>query len=193
MATLAARRAITRPGAVAATALSLQPRDSFWFGRTYENHVGSVFRYALLMVRDPVRAEDVTAEVFLRAWRSRESFRGDGTPLSWLLSITHNCALTLLRSERSEADVDAIEEPRDPTGDPAGHVDAESDKAELQRAIGHLTAEQQQVVLLRFFEGLPHDQVAARLGRNPNAVRAIQFRALCRLRRLLEDRRVEIA
>ena len=57
----------------------------------------------------------------------------------------------------------------------------------VQDAIRLLTPEQQQVVFLRFFEGLPHESVAAQMGRNPNAVRAIQFRALGRLRKLLED------
>ena len=50
-----------------------------------------------------------------------------------------------------------------------------------------LTAEQQQVLFLRFFEGLPHEAIAERLGRQANAVRALQFRALNRLRTLLGE------
>jgi RNA polymerase sigma-70 factor (ECF subfamily) len=139
-----------------------------------------------MLLRDADRAEDVTADVFLKAWHGRRNFRGDGTPLSWLLAITHNSAMSALRSERNNADIETIPEPCDPGADPAGQVDAEIDAAVLREAIRQLTPEQQQVILLRFFQGLPHEQVAARLERNPNAVRAIQFRALSRLRKLLE-------
>ena len=55
----------------------------------------------------------------------------------------------------------------------------------LREAIGRLTLEQQQVILLRFFEGMGHERVATKLGKKPNAVRAIQFRALARLRTIL--------
>lgn len=186
MTTIAVDRLVRRPHPVTGSVAALLPRDNVWFVQTYENNVDSVYRYAVLLVHDADRAEDVTADVFLRAWRSRDSFRGEGTPLSWLLSITHNSALSLLRREHGDADIDAVAEPGDSSLDPGDRLDAESDAEALREAIRRLTPEQQHVVLLRFFEGLSHEEVAARLGRNPNAVRAIQFRALCRLRKLLE-------
>ena len=59
----------------------------------------------------------------------------------------------------------------------------------IRRAIGRLTEEQQQVIFLRFFEQLSHEDVARQLARNANAIRAVQFRALARLRTLLEAER----
>lgn len=161
-------------------------RDSAAFGQLYEQTVDSVYRYALVLVRDRDRAEDVAADVYLKAWKNRLSLRDGAAALPWLLSITHNVAISMLRASREVADVDLIEEREDLNARTDTALFAEADAASLQSAMRRLTPEQQQVVFLRFFEELPHDVVAARLNRNPNAIRAIQFRALSRLRKLLE-------
>lgn len=161
-------------------------RNSDGFARLYEETVDSVYRYAMVLVRDRDRAEDVTGEVFLKAWKNRESLRDRDSALSWLLSITHNAAISVLRASRETADVNLLLEREDLGAQAEASMFAEADTASLQAAMRLLTAEQQQVLFLRFFEELPHEAVAARLNRNPNAVRAIQFRALSRLRKLLE-------
>ena len=162
-------------------------KDSESFSRLYEQTVGSVYRYALVLVKNPERAEDVTADVYLSAWRNRESLREPELALSWLLSIAHNAAMSVLRASHEVADVDLLADRKDAGTSADELLLAEADASKLQAAMRLLTPEQQQVVFLRFFEELPHEAVAARLNRNPNAVRAIQFRALSRLRKLLED------
>ncbi len=162
-------------------------RDTTWFSALYETSVDSVYRYAHVLVRDPDRAEDVTADVFLRAWRGRAGLRDEASALSWLLTITHNSSMTLLRSTREVSGIEAIAEAEDETADPAAELFAEMEAARIHDAVRKLTPEQQQVVFLRFFEGLPHEDVAQRLGSNANAVRAIQFRALSRLRKILQE------
>lgn len=165
-------------------------RDTAWFSGLYEDTVESVYRYAYVLVRDPDRAEDVTADVYLRAWRGRERLRDDQSAVSWLLSITHNSAMSMLRSNREYAGIEALEHTEDETADPTEGLWAQFEAGRVHDAIRRLTAEQQQVVFLRFFEGLPHDEVARRLDSNANAVRAVQFRALARLRKLLQGESV---
>lgn len=161
-------------------------RGTSWFSELYERSIDSVYRYACVLVSDRDRAEDVAADVFLRAWRGRNGLRDDASALPWLLTITHNSAMSLLRSSREVADIDALPEAEDETADPTTELFAELETTRIQDAIRRLTPEQQQVVLLRFFEGLPHEEVARRLNSNANAVRATQFRALARLRNLLQ-------
>ena len=185
VATAAATTAGTRRADRSTTDLG-SLRDSAAFGQLYEQTVDSVYRYALVLVRDRDRAEDVAADVYLKAWKNRLSLRDGAAALPWLLSITHNVAISMLRASREVADVDLIEEREDLNARTDTALFAEADAASLQSAMRKLTPEQQQVVFLRFFEELPHDVVAARLNRNPNAIRAIQFRALSRLRKLLE-------
>ncbi len=162
-------------------------RDEAWFDAFYESSCGYVYRCALMFTHDAAQAEDVAAETYLRAWRARERFEDRGSPKAWLLSITRHCALDLIRKRSEVVDLDISDL----------EISAESSSSELSTtdisaihvAISHLTAEQQHVIFLRFYEELPHEAVAQKLGRNPNAVRAIQFRALSRLRKLLEAER----
>jgi RNA polymerase sigma-70 factor (ECF subfamily) len=149
----------------------------------YEETADSVYRYAFTLVRNETQAEDLAAEVYLRAWRNRSALRGEN-PLPWLMSIAHNAAMSQLRATREVADLSLVSEQEEEADE--GERYSEAELTALHRAIRRLTPEQQQVVFLRFFEGLPHESVASRLGSNPNAVRAIQFRALGRLRKLLE-------
>lgn len=173
-----ARRAGTGPEFV---------RDTLWFSGLYESAVDNVYRYAYVLVRNAQQAEDVTADVFLKAWRSRHSLRSEASAQAWLFSIAHNSAMSLLRSQREVAQLDDIAEQEDASADLESEVFAGMEAGRLQAAIRRLTAEQQQVVFLRFFEGLHHEDVALRLGSNANAVRAVQFRALTRLRKLLQE------
>jgi RNA polymerase sigma-70 factor (ECF subfamily) len=146
----------------------------------------TVYRFAFSIAGDPDSAEDIAAETYLRAWKARESCRAGGEPVSWLLAITHNCAVDLLRSRREQVALDSIADPEDPGCDETSAL-SETDVDLIHHAIRRLTPEQQQVIFLRFYEEMPHDTVAARLGRTPNAVRALQFRALSRLKRILEE------
>lgn len=186
MATLAAERQVhggarDSHGLVAAAA----ERDVAWFERLYDETVDSVYRFALMLAHEPAAAEDIAAETYLRAWRSRDAYSGKGPAHAWLFTIAHHCAVDGYRNRRGEVDVASINEPEDPSADLLRPMLSESDVAVVRDAIARLTQEQQQVVFLRFYEELPHEVVADRLGRSPNAVRAIQFRALSRLRKLL--------
>lgn len=165
-------------------------RDTLWFSALYERAVDHVYRYAYVLLRDADRAEDITADVFLKAWRNRHTLRDESSAQTWLLSITHNSAMSVLRATREVAGLDAATRTQDPGAGPEGELFAGLEARRLQEALRRLTAEQQQVVFLRFFEGLHHEEVARRIGRNANAVRAVQFRALSRLRRLLEEDRI---
>ena len=160
-------------------------RDEAWFAAIYESTFDNVFRYSSALTRNSHVAEDVTAETFLRVWRSRENYRGEGSVLAWILTIARNCATTALNSRKEELDLALIIDPEDPTLTQDADADSPNIEA-LQAALAELTAEQQQVIFLRFFKELPHEAVAAELGRNPAAVRAIQFRALHRMRKLME-------
>ena len=191
MTTLAGIRRLSR--VLSDAPLRAPERDSEWFGQLYASTVDSVYRYALTLTRDAGPAEDLTSDAYLKAWRNRSSLRDDGRALPWLMSIVHNQAISQMRAAGEVADVSLLDDHEDHTADPTAALFAESDAAALQAAMRQLTADQQQVLFLRFFEGLPHESVAARLGRNANAVRAIQFRALSRLRTLLEDHVAELA
>jgi len=132
-------------------------------------------------VRDP---EDVLGEVFLHVARDlgRGRFTGDDAALRrWVFSIAHNRAMDAHRKrarDRSDVTEEVVdgrveEPPRDPV-DP-----------ELVEALAALSADQREVVLLRFVADLPIEHVARITGRTSGAVKALQHRAIENLRRAL--------
>lgn len=141
-----------------------------------------------MLTHDHDIAEDVVADAYARIWRRRHECQAR-SELAWVLSITRNRAIDEFRSRRVTVALDAIAEPEDEPGEPDTGLPTELREA-LKHCIGRLTDEQQQVIFLRFYEGLPHEAIGQRLHKNPNAVRAIQFRALTRLRKLLEEAHV---
>ncbi|MEE9278262.1 MAG: sigma-70 family RNA polymerase sigma factor [Dehalococcoidia bacterium] len=166
------------------------PQEREGFGRLYCETFDTVYRYASTLTSNATEAEDIAAEVFIRAWQSRARFRGEGSVLSWLLSITHNCAQTAIRKRgRESVDLDLVAGRADPAVDPGTALCARAFGMELQFAIRELTPSQQQVIFLRFVEGLSTEAIARRLGRGPDAVRALQSRAIKSLRVRLPAKR----
>lgn len=162
--------------------------DRAAFAELYDTHIDSVYRYLLYRVREPSDAEDLASEVFTRAFANIHRYRWQGKSfLAWLYTIARNAVTDRRRRERPTVDLDdayGLAEDGPTAHDRAVHgerVDA------LRGAVKHLTAEQQEVLVLRFFQNMSSRQVAHRLGKNEGAIRALQFRALGRLRKLLRD------
>ncbi len=160
--------------------------DRAAFAELYDAHADAVYRYVLYRVREPSDAEDVTSEVFTRAFANIHRYRWQGKSfLAWLYTIARNAVTDRRRRTRPTVDLDnayGIAEDGPTAHDHAvrgEQVDA------LRGAVRHLTVEQQEVLLLRFIENMSSRQVATVLGKNEGAIRALQFRALGRLRKLL--------
>jgi len=174
----------------AATEVGNDPRDEAWFATLYDRTFDAVYHLARTLVRDPDAAEDVVANAYLRVWQARAKYSRRGTILSWVMAITHNCAMDHLRARRPNVSLDLFSPIGDPEGpESPGPSITESDAEALRRAITRLRPDQQQVIFLRFYQELPHEAIAARLGKSPTAIRQIQFRALVHLRQLLREER----
>lgn len=162
--------------------------DRAAFAELYDAHVDSVYRYLLYRVREPSDAEDLASEVFTRAFANIHRYRWQGKSfLAWLYTIARNAVTDRRRRDRPTVDIEDAYGLAE--GGPTAHeraVHGEEVDA-LRGAVKHLTTEQQEVLVLRFVENLSSRQVAKILGKNEGAIRALQFRALGRLRRILHD------
>jgi RNA polymerase sigma-70 factor (ECF subfamily) len=160
--------------------------DRAAFAELYDTHCDAVYRYILYRVREPADAEDLCSEVFTRAFANIHRYRWQGKSfLAWLYTIARNAVTDRRRRDRPTVDLDdayGVAEEGPTAHDRAvrgEQVDA------LRGAVKHLTSEQQEVLVLRFIENMSSRQVAQVLGKNEGAIRALQFRALGRLRKLL--------
>jgi len=160
--------------------------DAAAIGELYRRYAPAVFRYLFYRLGDRQFAEDLTSEVFVRALEALPRYRVRGRPFSaWLYRIAGARVADHYRQRRRHPVVPLIWEPSARGADPGEAVESRLTAELLQRAIVRLTPLQQQVIVLRFLEGLSHREVAQIVGRSEGAVRVLQFRALKALRRLL--------
>lgn len=149
----------------------------------YTAHYAPIFRYCAYRTADATTAEDLAAEVFLEAVRGIGRYQSRGTPFrAWLYRIAHNLTADEHR-RRAREGAAAL------AGDAAGPPDfaaAVAQRRDIQVALAKLTTDQQQVIILRFLEGLSLNETAAVLGRPAGAIKSLQHRAVGRLRTLLE-------
>lgn len=159
------------------------------FAELFRASLPVVYRNLYGRAGDAALAEDLTSETYLRALRAIVRFEGDSRDfLAWLLRIARNLFYDHVKSGRMRWEVVVSElPPHASTHDPEEDALERVEGASLRRALSELTPEQQEVVYLRFFEGLPVAQVAEIVGRNEGAVKALQFRALRSLERVLAE------
>lgn len=158
-------------------------QDPEAFGRLYERHRGRVYRFASSRLRNSYDAEDLTAEVFIRAWRAIERYQPNGTPFAaWLHRIASNAIVDQRRKRRGL--VENIDQHHElaATGSVEELVAGRDRVRQIGLAAQQLPARQRRVLALRFGHDLTHDAIAERMGRSRGAVKLLQYRAIARVR-----------
>ncbi|ARJ06542.1 siderophore-interacting protein [Cnuibacter physcomitrellae] len=162
--------------------------DSSAFAALFDRHRDRVFGQALRLLRAPHDAEDVTAMVFLEAWRRRASVRVvDGSIVAWLLVTTNFVVRNQARSVRRYREalqripVPAASEQPDETADVDERLDNSSRDTQVRAAFARLSPNDQDVITLCLLEELPMEQAAAVLKVPVGTVKSRLSRARQRL------------
>ena len=147
-----------------------------------------IYGVALRMMGNWPEAEEVAQETFLRAHRALPEFRGDSRLSTWLYAIASRLCLNRLASgEGRIARRRASEEIADLVWDePGGNLERDERVAAVHKALAELPEERRAVVVLRDFEGLSYDEIAAVLGLELGTVRSRLHRARLDLKEKLE-------
>ena len=161
------------------------------FGDLYSLHLDAIYRYVFYRTGDVEDSEDITEQVFLKAWEALDGYRNEGKPFtSWLYRIAHDAVIDYHR--KSKKNVVSVEmlKPAELIQPQPGTLQQVIHTEEIQAlasALSQLSGEQQQVVILRFIEGFSHREVAQILDKNEGACRMIQYRALLALQDIMKD------
>ena len=150
------------------------------FAHLYDAYMERIYRYIYFRVVDDKLAEDITSQVFLKAWGKLDTYQTGQSPfVAWLYRIAHNAIIDHYRTKKvaiSLEEANAVE---------LSHVDEVDEKLDLQiqlqelrEALQGLTEKQQQVLILKFVDGLSTAEIAQQLGKQQGAVRALQMRGL---------------
>jgi len=165
--------------------------DTGRFVELVRRHKEAVYAVALRFTRECAEAEDVTQEVFLRAYRNLNGFRGGAKVSTWLYRIARNCCIDWARAKARARARTAEVEDLDILPDHAVDVEASLEKSEererVRRALGRLDEEYRSVLVLYYEQGLSYDEVAAALGCPQRTVETRLYRARKLLRRYLRE------
>jgi RNA polymerase sigma-70 factor (ECF subfamily) len=154
-----------------------------------------LLRYVTFTLNDADLAETITQDCFLKAYRTRGSFRGDCSINTWLFSIANNLIRDQLRVEkflfwrrvRASAidltDIASLEPSSDPS--PEKQVLVRERANQVQRALADLSAKQRQVFILRFLEDLTLEEISTSTGMPINTAKTHLHRALKAVRKQL--------
>ncbi|HUD11040.1 MAG TPA: RNA polymerase sigma factor [Candidatus Saccharimonadia bacterium] len=157
------------------------------FKKAYEEYSEAIHRFLYWQTKDAILAQDLTSTVFERAWKSRKRFK-DGSVQAWLYRISRNL-LTDHWRKKKDLYIDDVPGLAERIADPTApyDYDAELKLWQLGRSLEILSEELRAVVILRFIDGMSARQTGEILGLSEGNVRVMQFRALRRLRKVLEN------
>jgi RNA polymerase sigma-70 factor (ECF subfamily) len=133
-------------------------------------------------------AEDFTSEVFVKVLESIDTFRFRGVPLTmWLLRIARNLMVDYFRGQPKSSDLPLKEDLLPTEVGPSDIFETKLTRQQLVQAYGNLTEDQQDVIILKFVDGLTNTEIAQVLGKSEGAIKSLQHRALVSLNHVLED------
>jgi RNA polymerase sigma-70 factor (ECF subfamily) len=169
-----------------------QGGDADAFGELYDRYVDVVYRYIYYRVSNVTLAEDLTSETFIRALRRISSYTWQGRDFgAWLVTIARNLIADHFKSGRYRLELatsDLVEAGADKSEDgPENEVLSAITNETLLEAVKALGPEQQECISLRFLQGMSVAETASIMGKNEGAIKALQYRAVKSLSRLLPE------
>jgi RNA polymerase sigma-70 factor (ECF subfamily) len=144
------------------------------FRELYERYYVDVYRFALFLTSDAARAEDLTADTFVRAWTARERIR-QNTVRAYLLTITRNLFRDGLRTARRQVSLDERMEDSAPAVDV--RVERASALRQIRARLRRVARGDRHALLLYVIRDMSYAEIAAALGVSVGAVKSRIFRA----------------
>lgn len=163
--------------------------DNDAFGVLYERYVRKIYNYIYYRTGNVNEAEDLTAKVFHRAFRHIESYNQRGVPFSaWLYRIAHNLVANWYRDRSRKKEVTLDERiPGMASFDfPEMALEKTQESEKMLNALRNLPPERQQLIILKFVEGLSNIEIGLIMRKSEGAIKSLYHRTLESLRKEIE-------
>lgn len=154
----------------------------------YDRYSGRIYNFAFRFLKNAEAAEDATQEVFVKMLKHANQFHGDAKLSTWLFSITANwCRDYLRKADNKAKDTDdvLITLPASPEYSPDRTLEQRENEQRVRKALGALTPEQREAILLSRYQGLSYAEIAQISGCSEGAVKTRVFRAMETLKKAL--------
>lgn len=162
-----------------------QQGDAQAFAQLYDAHVDAIYRYIAIRTPSQQHAEDLTEEVFWRAWQAIGRYRPERPFLHWLYRIAHNLLIDDAKRDARHQSYEGMTEGGYTLSDEGPTPDEifaqQEDIQQLRQAMSTLTPEEQTVLTMRFFDNASYEDIAQVVGKSSGALRVLQHRALKKL------------
>ena len=151
------------------------------YGQLYSMYLDRIYRYVFNKVNNIMLAEDITEEVFIKAWKAIKTCQGkEQTFVPWLYRIAYNHLVDTFRKNHREVSFENLN-----IADDSNPQKEAEDRLEMQKvleAVKTLPEMQKKVILLKFRDEIDNVEIGRILGKRQGAVRVLQMRALINLR-----------
>jgi RNA polymerase sigma-70 factor (ECF subfamily) len=152
----------------------------------YEKYNPRIYKYALRLLGDAQLAEDCASETFSRFLKTLQKGVGPRDNMkAYLYRIAHNWIMDYYRHRVPEDPNIEIGELKSNSGNPEKAVHRKAEQQKVRQALLKLPEDQLQVIMLRFYDDLSHEETASALGKSVEASRALQYRAVKSLKGVL--------
>jgi RNA polymerase sigma-70 factor (ECF subfamily) len=157
------------------------------FDQLVLRHQREIYGLCYRYVNNHEDADDLTQEVFLKAWRAMPRFRGDSAFSTWLYRIGVNTCLNF-RAARRPASQELPQTLADPHPGADARVEVEEEASKVREALTRLPDKQRATLILKVYHDLSHEEVAEILGSTVGTVKANLFHALANLRKQMAEK-----
>ena len=158
----------------------------------YDRYSGAVYALAVNILRDPGAAEESVQDTFFNVWRRASSYAPEkGKVTSWLFSIGHHRVIDEVRKRKRREqplvgrEVDMLNQPDGGHNDPTKHAALHMVRGEIKKAMSALRPEQREVVVLAYYGGMTHSEIASKLEQPLGTVKTRMRLALRKLRSVM--------
>lgn len=162
--------------------------DQQEFVQLYDEHVTAIYRYVFLRVSSVETAEDLTSEVFMKAWAyvGRESLQ---SPRAFFYRIARNLVIDFYRQKSKQTiSLEDLEvQIPDPDQDPSEKTNLSLELAPVRKALANIGDEQADVIIWHYLDELSVPEIADILDKSEGAVRVMLSRGLSRARELVGE------
>jgi len=153
--------------------------DANAFGELYDSHVDRIYRHIYYRVGNTGDAEDLTQQVFFKAWRAIGRYRKKAVPFAaWLMTISRNLLIDFYRERKEMVSLDEKYEVASREPGPEQLAETKLEHRRLIETIARLPEEPRRVIIMKFIEDYSYEDIAANLKKSEGAVRIIVHRAL---------------
>lgn len=163
-------------------------RDEAAFAALYDLHVDRVYKHVYYHVSNCADAEDITQEVFVRAWKAIGRYKSTKAPfVAWLIAIARNLVRDHYRAKKNPIPLDEAGAVQFSGKTPHAIAELNLDKSHVREAISKLKGDKQKVIFMRFIDDFSYEEIAKVLGKSQGTIRVMLYRALKDLKGILSE------